>query len=42
MDIFLRTKNQLVKMKDKLGVERDGYLITSSLGGTRKISVNKV
>lgn len=41
MDIFFRTKNQLVKMKDKLGVERDGYLTTSSLGGQEKYPLIK-
>ncbi len=36
MDIFFRTNTSLVKMKDKLDVERGGYLTTSSLGGQEK------
>ena len=36
MDIFFRTNNSLVKMKDKINIERGGYLTTSSLGGQEK------
>ena len=36
MDIFFRTNKSLVKMKDKINIERGGYLTTSSLGGQEK------
>lgn len=34
--MFFRTKRTLVKMKDKVEVERSNYLTTSSLGGEEK------
>ena len=41
MDIFFRTSKSLVKMKDKVDVERGGYLTTSSLGGKEKYPLAK-
>lgn len=39
MDIFFRTEKALVKMKDKVEVERGGYLTTSSLNGQEKYPI---
>ena len=36
MDIFFRTEKALIKMKDKVEVERGGYLTTSSLNKKEK------
>ena len=41
MDIFFRTEKALVKMKDKVEVERGGYLTTSSLNGQEKYADRK-
>lgn len=33
MDIFLRNEDKLVRMNDKIEINRDRYLVTSSLDG---------
>lgn len=36
MDIYFRLPKSIVKMKDRIDVERNGYLTTSSLNGQEK------
>ena len=36
MDIYFRLPKSIVKMKDRIDVERNGYLTTSSLNGKEK------
>lgn len=41
MDIFFRTKKSLIKMGDKVEVEKHNYLTTSSLSGNDKVVLGK-
>lgn len=36
MDIYFRLPKSIVKMRDRIDVERNGYLTTSSLNGQEK------
>lgn len=36
MEIYFRLPKSIVKMKDRIDIEREGYLTTSSLNGQEK------
>lgn len=39
MEIYFRLPKSIVKMKDRIDVERSGYLTTSSLNGQEKCAL---